>query len=521
MSPVTMPETSPRDIPESADWEAFYKGYRKPGYIAGYEILHKLGGGVFGIVYKARKQSIGKAYAIKFLKVDDHGVRSQVLAEMDMVKLFACVDHPNLVSIEDMGSIDGIPYITMGFAGEETLKSRLEEGTLAEEEALRLFVQIARGVQALHEHSLSHFDLKPANIFLKGDIARVGDYGLSKLVTESCMSLTFGRGTPYYMAPEIMSRKGDQRSDIYSLGVILFECLCGEVPFQGETEWEVIEGHRKKPLECPKHLSRQYRRILERMMAKDPADRYPTIAHMLQDLRRKDRLGESLVLEYGTGDLAAAAPGPADAARPAAAPGQAPLPPRPGRDDARDRAPDPIAALSGASDTVRDVLRVDLPELQRRHRVHRGSGRRVMAGLLVAAGLFAFLMAGVYTSLSVGETRRTSFAANETSDPARPVPDAPTQVGTTVDISEGNGRIGRASVLANKQRQKTLILAQHIVDKLRALNIRSKRVTPQFLEANLALLSEEDQTTLREMTGLDHGIMRDTIIPAVESLMGR
>ena len=381
MSPLAMSDSPQRDIPETADWEAFYKGYRKPGYIPGYEIQHKLGGGVFGIVYKARKQSIGKAYAIKFLKVDDHGVRSQVLAEMDMVKIFACVDHPNLVSIEDMWSVDGIPFITMGFAGEETLKSRLDEGALDEETALRLFVQVARGVQALHEHSLSHFDLKPANIFLKGDIARVGDYGLSKLVTESCMSLTFGRGTPYYMAPEIMSRKGDQRSDIYSLGVILFECLCGEVPFQGETEWEVIEGHRKKPLICPEHLSSQYRRILERMMAKEPADRYPSIAHMLQDLRRKDRLGESLMLEFGTGELTSE-PVPRRPA-PSAVPGSRATPP-------------PVPVLAGAGETERDILRVGLPDpLPENRHWRRGSSRRLFSSLV--GGMAAMLVVGLMT----------------------------------------------------------------------------------------------------------------------------
>ena len=108
---------------------------------------------------------------------------------------FAQIDHPNLVSIEDKGVVDGIPYLVMSYAGQETLQKRLQQGALAREEALRIFVQAARGVQALHEHSLVHFDLKPANIFLKGDVARVGDYGLSKLVSESRNSLSFGRGT--------------------------------------------------------------------------------------------------------------------------------------------------------------------------------------------------------------------------------------------------------------------------------------------------------------------------------------
>ncbi|MFY7950110.1 MAG: serine/threonine protein kinase, partial [Gemmatimonas sp.] len=210
------------------DWEAFYRSYRKPGYLPGFEIVNKLGGGMFGLVFKARKESIGKDYAIKFLKVDDDTVRDAVMREIDNVSFFAQIDHPNLVSIEDKGTVDGIPYLVMSYAGEDTLQKRLASGGMTREQALDVFVQAARGVQALHDHSLVHFDLKPANIFLKGDVARVGDYGLSKLVTASRNSLSFGRGTPYYMAPEMLQRRGDARSDIYSLGILLYECLYGD-----------------------------------------------------------------------------------------------------------------------------------------------------------------------------------------------------------------------------------------------------------------------------------------------------
>ncbi|HLU38633.1 MAG TPA: hypothetical protein VK081_04560, partial [Planctomycetota bacterium] len=101
-----MPEPdASRDAPH-IDWEAFYANYRKPDYVPGYEILQKLGAGAFGLVFKARKHSIGKDYAIKFLKVDDAVVRDAVLHELDTVRLFAQIDHPNLVSIEDMGHVD-------------------------------------------------------------------------------------------------------------------------------------------------------------------------------------------------------------------------------------------------------------------------------------------------------------------------------------------------------------------------------------------------------------------------------
>ncbi len=278
------------------DWESFYANYRKPGYVAGYEIVNKLGGGVFGLVFKARKESIGKHYAIKFLKVDDKAVRDAVSKELEAVHYFAQIDHPNLVSIEDKGEVDGIPYIIMNYAGEGTLQKRLEAGAMSRDDALRVFIQAARGIQALHEHSLVHFDLKPANIFLRGDIARVGDYGLSKLVTESNHSLSFGRGTPYYMAPEMLQRRGDVRSDVYSLGVILYECLLGKVPFKGDTEWQVLRKHETEDPELPATVVAPERQVLLRCMAKKPADRYQAVADLLHDLQAPASLGESMVL---------------------------------------------------------------------------------------------------------------------------------------------------------------------------------------------------------------------------------
>jgi serine/threonine protein kinase len=277
----SLPPNDPGPETPPADWESFYRNYKKPGFIPGYEILQKLGGGVFGIVFKAKKQSINKAYAIKFLKVDDPGIQKQVLSELETVGLFAQVDHPNLVSIEDKGLVGGIPFILMGYAGDETLKSRLQEGPMTEDQVLALFSQICKGVKALHDHSLVHFDLKPANIFLRGDVARVGDYGLSKLVSETRVSLSFGRGTPYYMAPEMLKRRGDFRSDIYSLGIILFECLCGEPPFKGENEWEVLKGHETGELTYPENLDPKWRTLLSRMLAKEPQDRPQDLGEVL------------------------------------------------------------------------------------------------------------------------------------------------------------------------------------------------------------------------------------------------
>lgn len=311
--PIDVPSPRPK-----IDWEAFYRSYRKPGYISGFEIVNKLGGGVFGLVYKARKESIGKDYAIKFLKVDDEVVRDAVLRELEGVRYFAQIDHPNLVSIEDKGEVDGIPFIIMSYAGDETLRSRLDAGGVSREMALRYFLQAARGVQALHDRSLVHFDLKPANIFLKGDIARVGDYGLSKLVSESRNSLSFGRGTPYYMAPEVLHRRGDHRSDIYSLGVILYECLVGDVPFKGDSEWEVLKKHETAVPVFPADITNTERRVLERCLAKRPEDRFATVRDLLREFDAPAALGESIDLRVlrGRPDVATDVPDVVAAPRP-------------------------------------------------------------------------------------------------------------------------------------------------------------------------------------------------------------
>ncbi|MCR9244058.1 MAG: serine/threonine protein kinase [bacterium] len=311
-APRIEPEGQPQ--PERVDWEAFYQNYRKPGYVAGFEIVHKLGGGMFGLVFKARKESIGKDYAIKFLKVDDETVRDAVARELETVRFFAQIDHPNLVSIEDKGIVDGIPFLVMSYAGQDTLQKRLQNDGLDRDDALRIFAQAARGVQALHEHSLVHFDLKPANIFLKGDVARVGDYGLSKLVSESRNSLSFSRGTPYYMAPEMLQRRGDSKSDIYSLGIILYECLYGDVPFRGDSEWEVLRKHEHAEPEFPADSRPGDRAIVRRCLEKDPDQRFGSVAELLRALQAPVALGESLVF-----DQAPPAP-PAPAARMAAPP---------------------------------------------------------------------------------------------------------------------------------------------------------------------------------------------------------
>jgi len=291
---------SPADTPgdQAMDWESFYNNFRTPDFISGYEIQNRLGGGAFGDVYKARKQSIGKAYAIKFLKIEDDSQRQAVERELAQVRHFAAIDHPNLVSIEDLGVVMGVPFLIMGYAGEDTLARRLKAGTLDSEHALLYFVQTARGVLALHDRRLVHFDLKPSNIFLKGDVARVGDYGLSKLLTDGRTTLSYGRGTPQYMAPEMLKSRADHRADIYSMGVILYEALSGELPFQGEHGSGLVLREIDDPPPFPANFPASLRPIVERCLRLSPDDRFANVGEMLEDIGQSARQGDSVRFDW-------------------------------------------------------------------------------------------------------------------------------------------------------------------------------------------------------------------------------
>ncbi|HYC79016.1 MAG TPA: serine/threonine-protein kinase [Planctomycetota bacterium] len=275
--PLEAPVAEPT---RAMDWEGFFRRFREADFVPGYQLENKLGGGVFGEVYRARKLSIGKSYAIKFLKPADASARDDLLREIRSVEHFAQVDHPHLVSVEDRGEVLGIPYIVMNYAGDETLKTRLAEGRMPPARAYDVFRQMLEGVAALHARSLVHFDLKPANVFLKGDVARVGDYGLSKLITDSARTLSMGRGTPAYMAPEMLRRRGDARSDVYSLGAIFFEMLAGEPPFRGDSEWEVLKKHETAPVTYPDHVPPPLRAVLERALDKAPERRFADAGEM-------------------------------------------------------------------------------------------------------------------------------------------------------------------------------------------------------------------------------------------------
>lgn len=300
------------------DWESFYRSLREPDFVPGYVIGERLGGGAFGEVHQAVKRSISKPYAIKFLRVGGVGDERWLERELEHVSLLAAIDHPNLVAIEDVGQVCGVPYVVMGYAGRETLARRLEHGDLDAERAFDYFVQVCRGVGVLHDRGLVHFDLKPSNVFLQGELARVGDYGLAKLVVGEQRTLSFGRGTPRYMAPEVLAGRADQRADVYSLGVLLYEVFAGRLPFEAERVAAALLSNEALEPEFPEAFPDGLRSIVRRCLALDPEQRPRSAGALLEALGQSARPGEvrgfgfDPALRVGRAPGGAIAEGPVD-----------------------------------------------------------------------------------------------------------------------------------------------------------------------------------------------------------------
>ncbi|HEY2359478.1 MAG TPA: serine/threonine-protein kinase [Candidatus Angelobacter sp.] len=278
-----------------------------------YEITGELGRGAMGVVYKALDPTIGRTVALKTMRLDVHGLDAQEMVRrfQNEARAAGVLNHPNIVTIYDAGEQDGIFYIAMEFIEGTTLHELLaEKRVLATDEVLQLTRQICRGLDYAHSNGIVHRDIKPANIMITGNgTVKIMDFGIAKSggqVTNTGQVL----GTPNYMAPEqVKGRQLDGRSDLFSLGVILYEMLTGEKPFVGQNVttiiYKIVNENPITPRDLDVTVHPGLSAIVTKALAKAPDDRYQTGADLVRDLENYKLAGP-----VRTGSTAAISPTP-------------------------------------------------------------------------------------------------------------------------------------------------------------------------------------------------------------------
>jgi serine/threonine protein kinase len=277
-----------------------------------YEILGTLGRGGMGMVYRARDKTLDEIVAIKVLRPDfaqDPTMAGRFRSE---IKLARKVRHRNVCAIHDYGEEKGLLYISMELVEGIDLKRLLrEKGALRFEEAFDVSIQIAEGLQAVHDAGIIHRDLKSPNIMVDPQkVARLMDFGIAKRQEGGGASTATGQilGTPEYMSPEqAQGQHVDFRSDVYALGIVIYEIFTGDVPFRGETPISTIlkHLHDPPPIDAAR-LPDSLRPVLKSALSKEPEGRYPTARALAEALRtaratgRRDHEVPTAVLEAPT-----------------------------------------------------------------------------------------------------------------------------------------------------------------------------------------------------------------------------
>ncbi|MBK8259257.1 MAG: serine/threonine protein kinase [Polyangiaceae bacterium] len=247
-----------------------------------YEVLERVGAGGMGTVYRVFDRALSEEVALKVLRPELAGDPRAIERFVREVKLARKIAHPNVCRIFDLGTADGIAFLTMELLGGESLRRRITRGVDPPGERLRLLVEIARGLSAVHAEGILHRDLKPENVLVRGDgTAVVSDFGLAILPNEASGS-TLTAGTPLYMSPEqLRGEPVTVKSDIFALGLVGFELLTGERPFGNGPPAVVTSAILRDPPKTPQFSglgereSNALAEILSRALAKNADDRWP------------------------------------------------------------------------------------------------------------------------------------------------------------------------------------------------------------------------------------------------------
>jgi len=258
--------------------------------VEAYSIEREIGRGGMGIVYLARDARLDRPVALKFLSSRlsrDEKARKRLLRE---ARAASRLDHPNICTVYDVGEADdGRPYVAMAFYEGPTVEEKIADGPLSLAEAVEIARQTAAGLEQAHRQGVIHRDVKPSNLLVEADgVVRILDFGVAKLAGATATDTGVRLGTPLYMPPEqILGEPVSPASDLWSLGIVLFQMVAGRRPFQGESEMTAIyEILNEEPpplsdfVEAPKHLQT----VLDRLLKKDAAERYAGADALLKDL---------------------------------------------------------------------------------------------------------------------------------------------------------------------------------------------------------------------------------------------
>ena len=257
-----------------------------------YEIVSKIGAGGMSDVYKAKDHVLGRFVAIKVLRTEFSEDRTFVAKFRTEAQSAAGLEHPNIVNIYDVGSEEGLYFIVMEYVEGITLKTYIEKkGQLSFKESVSIAIQVARGIEAAHNKQITHRDIKPQNIIISREgKVKVTDFGIAKAASSNTISSDV-MGSVHYSSPE-QARNGfvDGRSDIYSLGIVMYEMVTGRVPFDGDTTVAVAIQHLQEEITPPStyapNLPISLEKIILKCTQKNPDRRYQTIEDLLADLRK-------------------------------------------------------------------------------------------------------------------------------------------------------------------------------------------------------------------------------------------
>ena len=256
-----------------------------------YRIETRLGAGGMGIVYRAFDQRLQRSVALKLLSshlAEDHHARQRFLTE---ARSAAALDHPNICTIHETGETDsGQPYIAMAFCAGETLKSRIARGPVPIDQAANIVLQMARGLAAAQARGIIHRDVKPANVMIGEDgLVKLVDFGLARLSDGTVTESGKMRGTFAYMAPELLhGERADARSDMWSLGVVLYELLTGVRPFRADSDaallYAIVNEDPQSIADLRPDVPTPLQRIVDRLLHKDAEERYTGARTVIADL---------------------------------------------------------------------------------------------------------------------------------------------------------------------------------------------------------------------------------------------